>query len=224
MRIVTWNCCRRSYANAMEALEPVKADLVFLQEVGRPTTLDVSVAWAGTNPKQGVLVAAAGTFELQRSKSSAAKYRVVAVKGPSSFVALNVWAQPKPAPRYVGHINRTLTRLRRLLADRPCVIAGDFNSEGPEQAGRESNHTRLVERLRDEFGIVSAYHHRHRVEHGQETHVTYYHRPLRNQPWHIDFCFIPQEWAEKIRDVEVLDHEPWSRLSDHRPIVVDIDL
>lgn len=221
MRIITWNCCRRTYANAGQALASLCGDFVFLQEVGRPASPDRATVWAGTNPRQGVLVAAVGgRLALQSAKTSITKLRPVAVSGSSPFMALNVWAQRSPS--YVGHVNRTLSRFRRVLAGRLCVIAGDFNSEGPQRVDDKPHHTRLVGRLRDEFGVVSAYHHRYGVPHGREPHPTYYHQRHRDNPWHIDFCFIPQQWASKIVHVEVLDGEPWSTLSDHRPLLVDV--
>ena len=223
MRIITWNCCRRTYANARQALAPLCGDFVFLQEVGRPTNSDRATVWAGTNPKQGVLVAAVDSrLALQSAQPSMTRHRPVAVSGSSRFLALNVWAQRSPS--YVGDVNRTLTRFRRVLAGRLCVIAGDFNSEGPQRDDDKPHHTRLVGRLRDEFGVVSAYHQRYGVPHGQEAHPTYYHQRHLDDPWHIDFCFIPQPWASRIVRVEVVDGEPWSALSDHRPLLVDVEL
>jgi endonuclease/exonuclease/phosphatase family metal-dependent hydrolase len=55
-------------------------------------------------------------------------------------------------------------------------------------------------------------------------HPTYYHQRHSGDPWHIDFCFIPERWASKVVRVDVFDGEPWSALSDHRPLVVDVDI
>ncbi len=223
MRIVTWNCCRRGYANAIQALVPVRADLVFLQEVGRPANADPFVAWAGTNPRQGVLVATVNrTLAFAAARPKASKHAPIMVRGAFSFLALNVWAQPTPS--YVGHVNATLNRFRRILVGRACVIAGDFNSEGSHSAEDKPHHARLVERLRDEFGVVSAYHARHGVAHGAEAHATYFHQRHLDEPWHIDFCFVPTNWTERLVEVDVLDGEPWLTLSDHRPLVVDVDV
>ncbi len=42
------------------------------------------------------------------------------------------------------------------------------------------------------------------------------------RPFHIDFCFVPQAWAEQGLAVQLVNDEPWRRLSDHFPLVVDV--
>jgi exodeoxyribonuclease-3 len=223
VRIVTWNCCRRNYVNAIAALAPLKADVVFLQEVGKPASPQTSVAWVGTNTVQGMLVGALhGRFIVTGAKPFGNVAKPVTVDGPVPFVALNVWSQPDPT--FVKYVHATLDHFRKALTAGPCVIAGDFNSEGPQNGDDKPHHTKLVKRLRDEFGLVSAYHTRHGVDHGAEAHATYYHQRHLDDPWHIDFCFVPHCWTEKLSAAEVLDGDPWRRLSDHRPVVVDIDV
>jgi endonuclease/exonuclease/phosphatase family metal-dependent hydrolase len=70
--------------------------------------------------------------------------------------------------------------------------------------------------------MVSAYHAFHDVEHGQERHHTYRHKPQASEPWHIDFCFIPKAWAASIANVELLDGDDWRAESDHHPLKVDL--
>ena len=71
-------------------------------------------------------------------------------------------------------------------------------------------------------GLVSAYHSFHGLTHGQERHATYFHLSKADQPWHIDFCFVPEGWAASITRAEVLDGDGWARRSDHRPLVVEV--
>jgi len=144
----------------------------------------------------------------------------VRVDGPLSFQALNVWAQPKPT--YPGHLNNTLDRFRATLLEAPAVIVGDFNSTLNADTPRRPRHANLVARLRDEFGLVSAYHHFHALEQGRERCATYFHLRKRAAPYHIDFCFVPLEWTTKLLRVEVHKGRPWCRLSDHRPVVVEV--
>lgn len=223
MRIMTWNCCRRSYESAMAAVAPLDADVVFLQEVGKPATPERNIAWSGIVATQGVLVGVPSRhLSLKDAACEAAECVPVWVLGRVPFLALNIWAQRSPS--YVRHVNVTLDHFHDVLRSGQCVIAGDFNTEGEPGSDLKTHHARLVDRLRTEFGVVSAYHHRHGVEHGAEEHATYFHQRNIDNPWHIDFCFLPHAWAEKIRAVEVLDGEPWIGLSDHRPLVVDVDL
>jgi exonuclease III len=41
------------------------------------------------------------------------------------------------------------------------------------------------------------------------------------KPYHIDYCFLHH--SLQFSAVDVLLHEPWPKLSDHLPIVVDLD-
>lgn len=81
----------------------------------------------------------------------------------------------------------------------------------------------FLQRMRDELGLVSAYGHVYGENPGEETHATYYHQWRESQPFHLDYCFVPEAWAGRITDVKVGSFAAW-RQSDHRPITVDIDL
>ncbi len=41
--------------------------------------------------------------------------------------------------------------------------------------------------------------------------------------FHIDYCFIPRDWAKDIRGVTVGGFHDWIAESDHMPVTVDID-
>jgi endonuclease/exonuclease/phosphatase family metal-dependent hydrolase len=72
------------------------------------------------------------------------------------------------------------------------------------------------------LGLVSAYHHSHNEPHGRETRPTYYFHWKKDRPYHIDYCFVPQAWADKIVRVEIGSYEDWKEYSDHRPLLVEI--
>jgi endonuclease/exonuclease/phosphatase family metal-dependent hydrolase len=42
------------------------------------------------------------------------------------------------------------------------------------------------------------------------------------KPFHIDYCFLPKAWAERISLVEVETFQEWEGHSDHRPLFVEI--
>jgi endonuclease/exonuclease/phosphatase family metal-dependent hydrolase len=44
----------------------------------------------------------------------------------------------------------------------------------------------------------------------------------RLKPFHIDYIFVPKLW--KLRSVEVGSFESGGRLSDHVPLVVDVNI
>ena len=104
----------------------------------------------------------------------------------------------------------------------PMVAAGDFNSS-PGVSGQERESPRFMERMLDEIELVSAYHHFTREAHGKETAATYYHQWNQFRPFHIDYCFIPSTWADRVARVEVGSFADWPQ-SDHRPLTVDFDV
>jgi exodeoxyribonuclease-3 len=224
LRVVSWNCCRRRFAGAVEALEVVRADLALLQEVGRPTVKMPTNVWRGTNLRQGVAVVALSSGVALRAGQAAPADMMapVRVKGVVSFDAINVWAHLKPT--YAQHLQDTFDRFLSVKRSKPVLLAGDFNHNVSLDRPRKPLYKNVVARLREEFGLVSAYHHFHGVEHGREPHATYFHYRKQDRPFHIDFCFIPVRWVEKLVRVDVLDGEPWTSLSDHRPLVVEIRL
>ena len=116
-----------------------------------------------------------------------------------------------------------MTAYEEVLRSGRAVVMGDMNS-GPalNTVGALGDGQR---RLLDAFakrGLVSAYHVFHGVEHGREMHPTARHRFNPLDPWHIDSCFVPQDWALTIANVEVLDGEEWRATSDHHPLMVDL--
>ena len=73
----------------------------------------------------------------------------------------------------------------------------------------------------EELGLVSAYHRYTGEPHGIERTPTHYWRWQETSPFHIDYCFVPRSW--RIERVEVGGFDEWKELSDHRPLIVDVD-
>ena len=44
--------------------------------------------------------------------------------------------------------------------------------------------------------------------------------------YHVDYCFMPLDWCSHLREVEVGEFDAWigKGLSDHVPLVVDVDV
>jgi endonuclease/exonuclease/phosphatase family metal-dependent hydrolase len=125
----------------------------------------------------------------------------------------------------VRAVIRAVEVYRDLIVSQPTVVAGDFNSNTIWDYKRPltQNHSGLVQQLTS-LGLVSAYHHFFGEVQGAESRPTLYLRRDPRKPYHIDYCFIPQAWSTRLRSVEVGTDEPWARYSDHRPLVVDIDV
>ena len=141
------------------------------------------------------------------------------------FNLLAVWACPvgtKRADNYIGEVHRCLVKHRGWFSKSPVVAAGDFNSNVQWDANRPGrNHTEVV-RLFDGHGLISAYHSHHGEKQGAETQPTYYFYRHQDKPFHIDYVFVPKGW--RLKSVEVGSFQEWGQLSDHVPVVVDLDI
>ena len=232
MRIVAWNCCRGPMAKKLAALQSLRPDVAVLAEALPPERESPQVLWFPSNASRlGTQVLAFGPdYKLRRLRRAAGGEDLpncvvpVRVTGPISFNLLAVWTWP--APSYTQAFLNGLTACASALRRSPAVVAGDFNGNPmfDKPKARMKWWTTGFSMLH-ESGLVSAYHHHEGVAFGQEAHATHHFLRKPHRPFHIDFCFIPQAWAHNGNSrVQVLHGPPWSALSDHFPVVVDVDV
>ena len=122
-------------------------------------------------------------------------------------------------------IVRAIQIYSHLIERTPTVVIGDFNSNAIWDSWHppDLNHSALVRLLAD-LGLVSSYHHYHREVHGAETRPTFYLRRDKQRPYHIDYCFVPESWAPHIQSVQIGSDDDWQKHSDHRPLLVHLNL
>lgn len=226
MRLVTWNCCRGQYAQKAPLLEMLAPDVSVIQECARPTQESEKCVWFGENPRQGIAITTANGYRIERLqiKRNIPKFVFpVQITGPINFTLLAVWSKGGQPHPYVEAVIRATKRYQSLFEAGPTLLAGDLNSnvnwDDAHPKGR--NHSALV-RLLSKLGLVSAYHAYYNEPYGEETRPTYYFLWKQGRPYHIDYCFLPEHWVPEIRTVEVGDYEGWKKISDHRPVVVEV--
>jgi exodeoxyribonuclease-3 len=218
VRLTTWNCWRHSVSESVQALAPLNPNIVVLQECAEPKEPISPGEWRHTAKQLGVATVGVGISPVfpNANEELPSSALLAVVEGPTPFALVNVWAQ---LPRYEEDVLNCIRAARRVLpSDVPLIVAGDFNSS-PAVRSQERRSLELIRVLREEFGLVSAYHDRFGVEPGRELHPTYYHQRKENAPFHIDYCFVPESWTEKIASVEVGSYSEWTG-SDHRPVTV----
>ena len=71
---------------------------------------------------------------------------------------------------------------------------------------------------------VLAYHYFFNEAPGKETQPTHFHQGKQDRPFHLDYCFVPSDWASRITSVHVGGFSEWCAISDHVPLVVDVDV
>ena len=220
MRVTSWNCSRGAKTDgSLALLAPLRAELVALQECRRPAAEDASVIWRGADPHQGAAVVSTSPalpIEAIEIPSLYPTVVPVVVQAPQPFVFVGVWTHPP----YNAVAWEAMTACVAAADGMPVVAAGDFNSS-PSVVGQERESPRFLQRMRDEFGLVSAYHHVHGEAPGSETRATHYHQWNESRPFHLDYCFLPETWLGHLAGVEVGSFAAWPQ-SDHRPLTVDL--
>lgn len=207
---------------SVRRLGPLHADLVALQECRRPDGESKSIIWRGIDPNQGVaVVSKQASLQLAPVKIPCLHPTVVpvVVHARQPFLFVGVWTHPpydKVAWEAMSSCAREADKLKLSM-----VAAGDFNIS-PRVKGTRKTALKFLERMRDELGLVSAYRHRSDKSPGEETCATYYHQWDESKPFHIDYCFVPKSWCDRLIGVTV---EPFKafRQSDHRPLTVEIE-
>jgi hypothetical protein len=225
MRLVTWNCCTGPLQRKLAALDGLAADVAVVPESPKLRSESLRERWFGDNPKKGVAVLARPGFDLLPIQTEPGWPRHVIpiqVRGQTPFLLLAVWARNDKPDKYVRGVVRSIDVLTPLMTSQATVVMGDLNSntiwdrEHPE----DQNHSALVARL-ESVGLISAYHSHFGEAQGAETRPTQFLWRHEDRPFHIDYCFVPRRW--RVRCVEVGAFADWRRLSDHMPLILDID-
>ncbi len=243
MRLVAWNC-NMALHRKVDALRALKPDVVVISECAKPSILaerssvdwiETEPVWIGRNAMKGLAVFGFNGHRLQLAQEYSPRHHFIApvhVAGPVAFNLLAVWAQNASAgvtrKHQPGPLRLALTRYRNFLTHCPAVVAGDWNSNAIwDKPGWRINHMNKI-RILEEIGIVSAYHALTGERQGEERAPTHYWRDRREDgpTYHIDFVCLPSYWVDHIVHFEIGCFADWcgNGLSDHVPIVVDVDL
>lgn len=229
MRLVTWNCCRGAYEAKTPLIDHLQADIAVFQEIAKPVEEDPNVLWFGENPKIGMAVQARPPYQIKPLAiiENVPNYVIpISVTGPSNFLLFAVWTTNDKAFPYVRALSTAIDMYSAVLdSTQSIVFMGDFNSNAVWDTlhPADLNHTSMVKRLADR-SLVSAYHHMRKVSPGSEIEKTFYLHWNKDKSHHIDYCFLPESWAENITEVRVGTYEELSAASDHRPLLVNLSL
>lgn len=230
MRLVAWNCRSGPFHAKIGRLLRLRPTLAVVSECPRPPAdFEREHLWFGTNEAKGLALIASQGLQLKLAcrSSRISRHAVpVLVSGLGApFLLLGVWALGKGSDRYVRGVVDALHAYRSLVRSYPTVAMGDFNSntiwDGDNPGSR--NHTALVKRLAKRR-MVSVYHEVNAERQGEESQPTFYLYNHEERPYHLDYCFIPQQWLSSVISMKVGTYRQWKRWSDHRPIVIDLDL
>ncbi|HWB27974.1 MAG TPA: hypothetical protein VG738_21020 [Chitinophagaceae bacterium] len=233
MKIITWNC-NMAFRKKAGVILAHKPDILVVPECEHPgkllfsdgTPKPTDMLWFGENNNKGLGIFSycSCRFKVRRNHNPAFKMIVpIAVTGGDyDFTLYAVWANNPADPDgvYVEQVWKALHHYRRHLSSKRTILAGDFNSNTIwDRKYRKGNHSHVVEFLRKK-GIHSSYHLYHKQVQGKEQHPTQYMYRHGDKPYHLDYCFVSTDFAEKIRHVEIGGFDYWSKHSDHVPVMV----
>jgi exonuclease III len=230
MRIITWNC-QMGLDKKSDALLSLSPDVAVLPECSERSAIALrqrgfDTLWFGCNQHKGLGVICRQDWTFHALPQPEQKWVAsLEVDAPTSFTLIAVWAcqiGSKRADNYIGQVYGALTTHPEWFSHRPVVLAGDLNSNKIWDSHRKVGNHSAVMKLLDERGLVSAYHEYFREPQGEESqHTMFFYRRL-DRTFHLDYIFIPKEWASWLKTVEVGRCETWLKLSDHCPVIVDL--
>ena len=233
MKIITWNCNMAFRKKAGHILAH-KPDILVVPECEHPDKLrfdnsipkPTDVLWFGENRNKGLGIFSYSDlrFKLIRNHNPELKMIIpITVTGKNyKFNLFAIWANNPTDPdgKYVEQVWKAIEHYKKQISKQNTVLTGDFNSNTIwDRKYRVGNHSHVVDRLKKK-GIVSSYHLYHQQEQGSEKHPTYYLYRHKDKPYHLDYCFVSADLAEKIQSVEIGEHDYWSQYSDHVPVMV----
>ncbi len=147
--------------------------------------------------------------------------RYEASRGSLHFNVVAVWPwQTKSSKTAYRQAHEGLSRYQDWIRERPTVVLGDFTANASFK-GR--NWTDLYDLLQS-LQLVSTYHRYFNEEPGKEKIPTHFHRGRQEAAFHLDYCFISKDWVKHVKKVDVGTYAEWHTISDHAPLVVDLDL
>ena len=181
--------------------------------------------WHGTNTNKGLGIFSYSDYRFKLLKKHNPRLQMIipiAVTGPLEFTLYAVWANnPKDKDgQYITQVWKAIHHYDRSITNKQTILIGDFNSNTIwDKPRREGNHTAVVEHL-EKKGIHSVYHKYFKQKQGMEEHPTLYMYRHKDKPYHIDYCFVSQDMAEKLESVEIGAYDHWAQYSDHVPLIV----
>jgi endonuclease/exonuclease/phosphatase family metal-dependent hydrolase len=106
------------------------------------------------------------------------------------------------------------------------MLIGDFNSnnywDNEYVKNKVHSHNDIINKLK-EYNIVSAYHTYYNCENGNEKEPTLLWKMDINKKYHIDYCFISNNF--KLNNVTVSNITEWEKTkhSDHCPLIIELE-
>lgn len=224
MKIISWNCNGKFREKFKEIIKE-DADIYVICECENPAESKVmeyrefagsNYFWTGDLHYKGLGIFAGDDIEIQEIETDGEFKHFIALRINDKFNLLGVWAMPK----YVEMIHDYFDSNSDLFNEN-LIMCGDFNSNVVFNYShpKAKNHTKLNEKL-ESRNLFSVYHSLTGDEQGEEKSKTFFQARHLNNPYHLDFIYAGEN---VVREFEILDFFEWIVLSDHLPLVFEIE-
>jgi endonuclease/exonuclease/phosphatase family metal-dependent hydrolase len=231
VKVVTWNLgyafgvSKRKHLEAWNYVrDEIRADIGLLQEVDPPELAsDENLVFQPCYRTWGTAVYARGLalhkLTLRRYPRGVARGRVTAATAIIGSRELGLASIHAPViNREVHpHLDHVFHQLEALFKDHSCIVAGDLNSSRAcEQRWPGSGHGPFFKRI--ETGPFVDCHWKFHAKEIQ----TFFRKDTR---WCLqdDHIFASPDVAKRFTSCDVLDNKTTRQLSDHLPIVAEVD-
>ena len=134
-----------------------------------------------------------------------------------AITLLGVWTY-KP---YCVVFSDYLKDIEMMLNDPSLIMMGDFNSNVnlDYKYSKGKSWAACLDRF-SPLGFVDAYHFKKKEEQGKESSPTFFLYRHLDRPYHLDHCLTR---PENIKNFKVDTLYKWLNLSDHLPIILDVE-
>ena len=240
MKIVSWNCRIGFTKEKAKYIAKNNADIYVIQEctkkdVEELKNFTIYSKWYGDNIDSSYGIAIfSNTYQIELVEDFNKEYRYVIpfriIKQDIIFILFAIWTKDKniynTKVEYTEHTWNAINNKnyeKYLLG--PVIIIGDFNSNNKWDIKYKKNgkpsHNSIINKLK-EYNIKSAYHYFYNEEDGNESFPTLLWKMNSNNKFHIDYCFISENF--RIINVEVENIIKWenTKYSDHCALIIEL--
>lgn len=229
LRVVSWNC-QMALDRKADRLLALSPDIAVVPECSDKARLDGldRVGWTGVNAIKGLAVFARpdlGAVVDECLDATREWYLPIALPslGLNVLAAWSMHHRGGEAGPQRGRIHRTLEHYAGFLAGGRTMLIGDLNDNITWDTPAYPSFARVTSVLED-LGLTNLYVARSGEAVGAETFPTLFFLRHLDKPYFVDHAFVPRAWLPRVRAFEIGRPDDWLAVSDHMPLVLDLEV
>ena len=241
MKFVSWNCKVGFNEKKAEYIKKYNADFYIIQECIEKDFSNINKYFKNhsffcdnIDSKYGVGLFS-DKFEFIILPEHNVNFRYIVpykiFNNEYEFVLFSIWTKDKDENnKKIDYTEQTWKAINydgyKKYLSNSIILVGDFNSNNFWEKNYISNkvhsHNNIIEKLH-EYNIESVYHKYNNCINGNEKDPTLLWQMNIKNKFHIDYCFVSENY--KIRSVNVGSLKEWeeNKLSDHCPLIIEIE-